>query len=343
MRERILDLLKEKKGNGILQSDISKRLNLSKSTVSEHLTELERKNSIFRKRVAGKSNRVWLIDEVPHPVEGLIRMGILRAAEYPHVTVASENLDTGTRINVFESAINVTDALAKGKIDVAFSPLITQILYSLTNDSFRIYGGCAHGGHGIVSRASDPKSTPFGTSQLSTMEVNLKSFLREKELDPQEIEIRYFNSPKKMFEDCLRGEIKTAAIWEPYLTLLENALEDPKTWGPSPTAEGLPCCTMAVNESWLKKNEQIFMDFAREYVRATKSIQEGKRLKKASNLLSEKIKIDKDLLRVSFKRYEFDWILDKEKIENYIKEFNLKNVPGDLTKTFRTNYIKKAL
>jgi predicted transcriptional regulator len=115
-REKILNFLKVRGSDGVMQSEICLALRLSKSTVSEILKELEAKEEIVKEKI-GRAYRIWHADFAPFPVKR-IRIGILRAAEYPHVLLAAKKLNA--RIIVFENALKLTKALASGSIDVGF-------------------------------------------------------------------------------------------------------------------------------------------------------------------------------------------------------------------------------
>ncbi|MEM2070425.1 MAG: MarR family transcriptional regulator, partial [Archaeoglobaceae archaeon] len=88
----ILELTKESKSDGVLQSQISEKLKISKSTVSELISKLESEKMVVRKLVSGKAFRVWHVEYAPFPIKGLIRVGILKASEYPKVVSAVEKL-----------------------------------------------------------------------------------------------------------------------------------------------------------------------------------------------------------------------------------------------------------
>jgi len=161
--EKILGLLRERKEEGILQSEISRVLGVSKSVVSEVLRRLEERGVIVRERVAGKSYRVWLSEFSPKPVEGLMRVGILRASEYPHILLACRDL--GARVKVFDSAIDLTRSLSFGSIDIGVSPFVTQTLFALTLRSIKIHCVVAYNGSGLVMKKGVEKCRRFGEDE----------------------------------------------------------------------------------------------------------------------------------------------------------------------------------
>ncbi len=301
--ERILKLLKDRKEEGILQSEIVSELGLSKSTVSEILRRLEEEGVVVRERVAGKSMRVWLSEYSPKPVRGLIRVGVLRASEYPHVLLACEDL--GARVKVFESAIDLTRALAFGSIDVGVSPFVTQTLFALTLRSIRIHRIVAYNGSGVVMKEDIKRCKRFATSELSAMESNLKLFLER--LGILDVEFKYFSSPETMIDRFRKCEFDAMAIWEPYFTMMDYyKIEFREVIG------DFPCCSLASNvqfqdrgllESFLNKLEGYAKDFDR---------------RKGARIVARVMGFDEDIVLKSFDSYCFSADpCDFEFLENY--------------------------
>ncbi|MEM0022068.1 MAG: MarR family transcriptional regulator [Archaeoglobaceae archaeon] len=127
-----LELVKEK---GILQSEIAKTLNLSKSTVSDILSELEEKKLIVREEISQKSYRVWLAKYYPGAIEGMVRVGILKASEYGKVVYAGEKV--GAIFKVYKNALEATKDLVHGVTDIVASPFITQAFFRSFNEEFK--------------------------------------------------------------------------------------------------------------------------------------------------------------------------------------------------------------
>ncbi len=74
--EKVKQVLENAKEEGVLQSEIPRLTGLSKSTVSEVLSMLEDAKEVVRKKVSGKSYRVWLTKYSPEPLRGVLRVGI---------------------------------------------------------------------------------------------------------------------------------------------------------------------------------------------------------------------------------------------------------------------------
>ncbi len=285
---RILKLLEDRAEDGILQSEITSVLNLSKSRVSEIISKLEEEKIVIRKKVSSKSYRVWLSKYSPEPIEGLTRIGILKASEYPKVIKAGKN----AFIRVFNNSIELTKALISGYVDIAASPLITQVFFGVLMKNILIFRIVAMNGSGIVF--SNSKSEYFGSSEFSTMERNLRRYLKAKGLKAK---IRYFKSADDMIKNL--NELRGLAIWEPYLTSLIGEKELFNE-----VIGDFVCCTLAVNKNFLEVNRDEFDEFLDRF--------DSARVHKSdAEKLSELIGFDKNTIFKSFSSYDFDIVQDE--------------------------------
>ncbi len=292
--EKILSLLRERKEEGTLQSEMPEILNLSKSTVSEILSRLEEEGRILRKKVTSKSYRVWLLPYSPQPVEGIVRVGILRASEYAVVVNAAKKI--GAAIRVYDSGLDLTRALVSGSVDVAASPLVSQVFFGILMKNISIVRIVAMNGSGIVFGGGKEF---FGCSEFSTMERNLRRYMRIRGMEER---IRYFSSPKAMVDAI--DELRGIAIWEPYLTemsgdhgieMFDEVLGD------------FVCCTLAYNVEFSKKNPELLDAFLDRFDSGGKDVE----------TLAELTGFDVNLVRRSIKRYNLNPpqkrdILDRE-------------------------------
>ncbi|MFN3384119.1 MAG: MarR family transcriptional regulator [Archaeoglobaceae archaeon] len=279
--DRILSQLEHAKENGVLQSEIARILNVSKSTVSEILSKLEEEKVVVREEISQKSYRVWLTKYYPGAIEGVMRIGILKASEYVKVVHAGERV--GAIFRVYRNAIEATKDLVHGIADVVATPFITQAFFGVLMKNIRIFRVVAMNGSGVVF--SNGKR--FGCSEFSTMERILRKYLRVKNIRE---DIEFFKSPEEMISQLrnLRG----IAIWEPYLSKFENVERFNEVLG------DFLCCSLAVNERFLEKNRSIFEEFLREYDRSKPSWGVEK--------LAEIIEMPENLVRKSLDSYRFD-------------------------------------
>ncbi len=281
--EKIKQVLEGAGEEGVLQSEIPALTGLSKSTVSETLSILEEEKEIVRKKVSGKSYRVWLVKYYPEPVEGVARVGILRASEYPRVVRASKKLNAHVR--VYGSSIELTKDLVRGIVDIAASPFITQAFFGILMKNITIVRKVAMNGGGLVF--SGVESDYWGCSEFSAMERNLRKYFELK----GEGKIRYFRSPESMIKSL--GELKAIAIWEPYFTMLEGKKELF-----SEQLGDYLCCTLAVNNSFAEQNSDLLESFLTEFDRARVG-------KKDGEALAELIGFPAEIIVKSFESYDF--------------------------------------
>ncbi|MDK2795210.1 MAG: hypothetical protein PWQ58_409 [Archaeoglobaceae archaeon] len=279
--DRILSLLEIAKERGVLQSEIVRKLNLSKSTVSEILSALEERKAVVRTEVSPKSYRVWLTKYYPQPIEGVLRIGILKASEYARVVSAGSKVDAIFR--VYRNGIEATKDLVQGSIDLVASPLITQIFFGVLMKNIKIIRAVAMNGSGVAySNGRD-----FGCSEFSTMERILRKFMKAKGISQR---IRFFSSPEEMIAEF--PNLYGVAIWEPYLSMLEPAEYFDSVIG------DFVCCSLAVNEEFLQVNNDLFEKFLAEYERS--------KPEDGVEYLSELIGFSKDLIARSLSSYEFE-------------------------------------
>uniref|UniRef100_A0A7C2NCY6 Transcriptional regulator n=1 Tax=Archaeoglobus fulgidus TaxID=2234 RepID=A0A7C2NCY6_ARCFL len=282
--EKIKHVLERAGEEGILQSEISSLTGLSKSTVSETLSGLEDAKEIVRKKVSGKSYRVWLVKYSPEPVRGVARIGILRASEYPRVVKASKKQNSYMR--VYESSIEITKDLVHGVIDIAASPFITQAFFGILMKNITIVRKVALNGGGLVF--SNSEAEYWGCSEFSTMERNLRKYFDLRGIKGR---IRYFRSPENMIRSL--AELRAIAIWEPYFTILEGRKELF-----SEQVGDYLCCTLAVNNSFAECNPDLLENFLKDFDRARVRKSDGE-------AVAELIGFPAEIVARSFENYDF--------------------------------------
>ena len=318
-KDDILRYLKSKGHDGALQSELYE-LGYSRSTIAEALETLEEENLIVKRNIGKKAYRIWIIDEAPFPIKNTLRLGLLRAVEYPHALLAAHDLKEkyNVRVLVYNSALELTNALAIGKVDLACSPLITQILYALLMKSIKVVSGCGFSGSGLVVRGELKEGKTIASSELSTMETMLKLFLEKKGL--KNIKVTYFKNPENAVESFLRGEIDGISIWEPYLTLLKK--KGFNVYHYSDYFGKYPCCALGVNLSFLDVNKTLFYEFLEKFKENTENLE--KRKGQAIELVVEVMGFEEKLVRESFGGFVYDYRLTKKQVEEMLNRFGLK-------------------
>ena len=299
-KDRIIEILKQRKEEGVLQSELPKLANLSKSTVSEILSSLEVDKIVIRKGITKKSYRIWLLEYYPFPLKNMLRVGILKASEYPAVVMATKKLNG--IVKVFDNALELTRALSIGSVDLAASPLITQVLFASLMKNIMVFRIVALNGSGIVLRKSDCKK--IGTTELSTMELNLKKVKKDWDFV-------YFKSPERMIESLRSGEVDGIAIWEPYLTELNKEYEVVKF---NELIGDFPCCSLAANLRFIEKNKHLFSQFLWEFDIYSKKVD-----LEAARELSSYIGFNEELINESFSNFIFSHSLTNEEILEFVE------------------------
>ncbi len=320
-RERILELLERSGEDGVLQSEIVQHLRLSKSTVSEILSQLEGEDLIFRRLVSGRSMRVWLKRHVPFSLEGYIRIGILKATEYAAVVRAAKEVSEGVaEIRVYGDAISLTKDVVYNRIDIAASPLVTQALFGILHKNLRILRKVAEGGSGIVY--GDTSNGIFGTTEMSTMEMNIRS-VREVFNVRQ---LRYFRSPESMVRGFLEGELEGIAIWEPHLTWLER--KGYRVMSFSQLIGSFPCCSLAANVDALRINSELIDDLLSRYDSIVGEVSELPELspedmQKHAADIAEILGVETELAGESLRRYRFNGKLSAENVAEFLRKWGM--------------------
>jgi len=307
--KRIVEFLKRK--GCALQSEIVNELGLAKSTVSEILRKLENEGLVIRERVAGKSYRVWYFESSPKPCK-ILRVGILRASEYPHVVLGLKRLGVRYNLKVFDSALELTKEIASGRIDVGFSPFITQTVFALLLKSIKIHAIIALNGSGIAYKGNLRDCKVFATSEFSAMESNLKFVLETLGFDIHNLTFRYFDSidfALKSFKSC---EFNALAIWEPYLQEFENVLYFKDAIG------DYPCCSMASNLEFYKERRNLLAKLKACIRRSIKDVDE-----EVAKEIGKLINFDWKVVYRSFDSYKFVCDLN-ERYFRFLENYGLK-------------------
>jgi len=288
--EKIIFLLESAKERGVLQSEIARKLNLSKSTVSEILSQLEEKKIVYREEISNKSYRVWCVKHCPKPVKGVLRLGFLRASEYAKVVDAGEKV--GAIFKIYRNSLEATRDLVHGCVDILASPFITQLFFGVLMKNIKIFRVVAMNGSGIAFSGGKG----YGCSEFSTMERMLRKYLKVKGLKE---DIKFFESPEDMISDFRK--LKGIAIWEPYLSTFSEVEHFSETLG------DFICCSLAVNEEFLSMNQDLFEDFIKYYDKASAD--------RGAKRIAELLDFPEEAVRKSLSSYIFDAGIEEAKRE----------------------------
>ncbi len=302
LEDRILQLLEDRKFEGILQSELPAILNASKSRISEVLSYLERQGVIVRRREAGKNLKVWLKEYS----EGSTKVGILRAVEYAKLISSGDH-----SFIIYSNAIDLTRDLALGKIDIGASPLVTQVMFGVMMKTIQIRCVVAENGSGVVF--GDADNGVFATTEMSAMEMNLRAVRDRLGIKG----FRYCQSPECLISS-LNG-VEGIAIWEPYFSSMDREKI------PFRELEGdYPCCTLAFNSGYIQRDPDGAEKFVREFERT------GIDVEKVSSLTRFK----PDEIRRGLKSYRFNPRYGFEDVVEYMKKGGIEISPESLSALF---------
>ena len=287
LEKKVLEILERRGFEGILQSELVRELNASKSRVSEVLKSLEEKGTVVRRREAGKNLRIWLSKYS----KDRVKIGILRATEYAKLISSGD-----FSFIVYGNAIDLTRDLALGRIEFGASPLVTQIMFGVMMKNIRILGVVAENGSGVVF--CDEKNGVFATTEMSAMEINLR--VTRERLGVRSF--RYCDSP-----ECLLSSVESVegiAIWEPYFSRIEREKVPFSEIGGD-----FPCCTLAANQNFLRENEDV----------AEKIVRDMKAVAIDFDRVSEVLGFDKREIEESVGSYRFSPDYSLREIRDYLK------------------------
>lgn len=271
LRERILTLLRNHP-RGLRQVDIARALNASRSRVSEIVRELESRGLVERIIEEGvtKITLARSSNNRKNRKTKTIKLGIIWSSEYPFITPFAkklrEKLSYELEVIVYSNGLEATWDLVSGKIDLALTPMITQLLYASLTNRLKIIGGGASGGASIIYNPRGRKG--YGAStRASTMDLCLTRGW--KLVGKEETHREYVSSGRELLEKILRGEVELIAIWEPLASRLKN--KGYREIASCSELEINHCCTLATNtlidEDLSEKISRIYREALREFTR----------------------------------------------------------------------------
>ncbi len=319
LREKILELL-HKYPKGLRQADIARILGASRSRVSEVVSELERAGLVVRVR-EGSIILVKLASatsELKPSTSRRLKLGIIWSSEYPFITPFAKNLrdrlGVDLEVIVYANGLDATWDLVTGRIDLALTPMVTQVLYGALTNRLVIIGGGASGGASILHNPRGREG--YGAStRASTMDLLLT--LAWRILGREEEHRVYINDGSKLLKSLLKGDVELVAIWEPLATkarvLGYREVVSVRELGVA------HCCTLSasrrLDQRLLEKISSVYRD----------SIELFK--KDPSRWLewySVKTGIGVDVLKKSITSYEFNEYVDVHGMEKVFKKCGLR-------------------
>ena len=226
-RQAVLKVLEAVGEDGVAQSDLVKLTGFSKSTVSYVVSRLEAEGMVVRRRLKGEV-RAWLSRQAPREPGSLLRVGFIKALEYPFVIPLREKLkELGFTVDLkaYASGLRIVEDLVRGRLELAMAPFVTQLVYQALVGGLAFLITAARGGasllvpKGLASLEELRGCRVFSTS-MSSMESFALASLRLHGVEEREVTFSYASSPEELCRALEEGGC--ASLWEPYATMMER-------------------------------------------------------------------------------------------------------------------------
>jgi len=150
---------------------------------------------------------------------GLLRLGILRASEYPyilHFKRALKSIAGSVDVLVYDEAFKLALDLARGKVHLAMAPLPSLLaVHRISGGGVVVVGGGSRGGAGVALSRRAERIESVATTMASSMELCLE-YTRVK---GRRI---YMRGGYEILEAVLQGRVDAGALWQPYLDIAEG-------------------------------------------------------------------------------------------------------------------------
>ncbi|MGB9814321.1 MAG: winged helix-turn-helix transcriptional regulator [Thermoplasmata archaeon] len=307
--DKIIKILYE---GELTQRELRNRLNISKSYLSEILKAMENDGYIQRKMVSKRTIIVGLNRKK------FLRIGILKASEYAAVFLTAKDIDyLKIDINIYNNSLEEMKDLLTERIDIAFAPAITGLIFHLVDNSVIMISACSRGGSGIIYKENVEY---MGSTLLSTMDLKSRIF------SGGNVKIRYFSSPEEIIDSYLSGKIQAMAIWEPYFTMVNRGEK-------IQLAKDLICCGLIT----LNKNlDERIIKFNEKFKKNSEELRLGRRREEASILISERLNIPFDVILKSLESYEFETDVNDEDIHKLTETLGI-----NLNQSMMNSFINK--
>ncbi len=285
--QRILELLDHY--GSLTLSEIVEETGYSRSWAWKIVRRLEKRGIVSVARRGGIL-RVTMATRNPS-VTGVLRIGILRAAEYPYIVELARRLRSRwARVDVlvYDDPYLLQNLLSSGRVHVAMLPAVTALLaYRITRGAVRIIGGGSGGGAAIIENTSADRP-----GHATTMASSMELCVEKTGLEPPRV---YARSGEEILRLVAGGAVRAGAVWYPYAEIARR-----KGLRVEP-CELETCCVMAAHASVEDKFELISREMA-------ESVSWARRRLRSSILVSSLARLigmPRELVGASLETYTF--------------------------------------
>ncbi|MEN2999625.1 MAG: helix-turn-helix domain-containing protein [Acidilobaceae archaeon] len=201
----ILDMLEEEGPTTL--STLAFKLGMAKSSASRRVRALRDLGLVEVKRIGGITLVYRVAGRQP---PGTIRLGLLRASEYPYVIEFARRLrERYARVEliVYEEAFRLGIELASNRVQLALAPAPTLLLaHRISSGRTSIIGGGSGGGARVIEGRE-------GAGHATTMASSMELCAEMMKLEGPRV---YKRSGREILEAVRRGETRRGVVWEPY-------------------------------------------------------------------------------------------------------------------------------
>ena len=285
-------------------SELARLTGYSRSWVWKTLRRMEKDNIIRLEKQGG----ALIVHPHTNFYKRLLRIGILRASEYPYILPFAKKLRdlySNVEIIVYDEAFKLAYDIALGRLHLGFAPAISHlIVHRVSGGLSYIIGGGSRGGAGVVEGKS-------GRGHITTMASTMELCAEVKKLEPPRM---YARKGEVILENVLNGKARYGVIWEPYLYLARRK-------GLHTEDCGLPfCCLLGGNAGILSERETIKKALSKAMEEASRRLRDPVFIEAYSSLVG----LDKNLVANTFLSYEFLHEPPLEELKSLLKF--MKNV-----------------
>jgi len=264
-------------------AELARLVGKSRSWTWKKAKKLEALGLVALERRGG----IVMARQAPASYKGLLRIGVLRASEYPYIVGFAKTLKARyghIDILVYDEAFRLALDLVSGRVHLAMAPAVSLLAaHRLSAGQVFIVGGGSSGGAGFVY--SRPGGESHATTMASTMELCA-------ELHGLRGERIYKRSGGDILDSVIRKEVDIGILWEPYLEIARRRglKVDP--------CETPFCCLLGAHSSLKDEAERL----GKALSQAISEARAGRvDLEAYSNLVG----LRHDLVKATVKSYDF--------------------------------------
>ncbi|HYB04273.1 MAG TPA: ABC transporter substrate-binding protein [Nitrososphaerales archaeon] len=327
VEQAILEILETSKAGEIYQSDLVRQIGFSRSRVSEVLSCLESRGLISRAPL-GKNFRILYTGnfrKLGKNSSKILKLGMIRASEYPFVLPFEKSLREKIGITLrfvfYDNGLDLSRDLSRMRLDFGIAPVLTHFVFFSIGSPIKMIAPAGAGGAAILvnrSRRDSSKDFRVGTTKLSTMELMLRSSIKDGDV-PSSSSVSYYQSPKRMASDLLSGEVDAACLWEPYSTMLSRKPGFRKLLRYEDSSKEHLCCALAAGNHI---ESGTLYQLAKTFTEALESYRKNPESYVAR--YSAMLRYDAKLMQIAAKEYTYPSELDPHKLARQFERAGIK-------------------